>query len=172
MPDPLPDDARTYQATATWHRVTRRLSALRPVSAVMALALPYLDPPVSRLTRGRHTLTGLMTGLTVAELTTSGARSGRARTVRLLGFTADDGFVVIASNYGRTRHPAWYYNLMTHPGAELTVDGRSRPVVAELTTGRQRARLWERALAFFPGWQQYQARQQGREIGVFLLRGR
>lgn len=172
MPDPLPEDARTYQATAAWRRAIRRLSALRPVSAVMALALPYLDPPVSRLTRGRHTLTGLMTGLTVAELTTSGARSGRARTVLLLGFTVDDGFVVIASNCGRTRHPAWYYNLLTDPVAELVVHGWSQAVVAELTTGRQRARLWDRALTFFPGWQQYQARQQDREIGVFLLRGR
>ena len=172
MPDPLPDDARTYPATAAWHRVVRRLSALRPVSRAMALALPYLDPPVSRLTGGRQTLTGLLTGLTVVELTTTGARSGRPRMVRLLGFAVEDGFVVIASNYGRTRHPAWYYNLMTHPAAKLATPGRSRSVVAELTTGPRRAQLWQRALMFFPGWRLYQARAQDREIGVFLLRER
>ena len=172
MPDPLPEESRTYRATAPWHRVVRRLSALRPVSWGMALALPYLDPPVSRLTRGRHTLTGLLTGLTVVELTTTGARSGRARMVCLLGFPVEDGFVVLASNYGQRRHPGLYYNLLTYPGAELVVNGRSRPVVAELTTGRRRARLWARALTFFPGWGQYQARQRGREIGVFLLRER
>ena len=46
MPDPLPEESRTYRATAPWHRVVRRLSALRPVSWGMALALPYLGPVV------------------------------------------------------------------------------------------------------------------------------
>jgi deazaflavin-dependent oxidoreductase (nitroreductase family) len=82
----------------------------------------------------------------------------------------DDGFVVIASNYGKTRHPACYRNLLTHPQAELLVQGRSRAVVAELTTGVRRAQMWERGLALNPGWRRYQAEQKDREIGVFLLR--
>ncbi|HEY5247758.1 MAG TPA: nitroreductase family deazaflavin-dependent oxidoreductase [Dermatophilaceae bacterium] len=169
MSSPVPAGQRTYRAAAPWQQAIRRLSALRPVSRVMALALPYLDPAVSGLTRGRHTLTGIMTGLTVAELTTTGSVSGRPRKVRLLGFPMEDGFVVIASNFGRTRHPAWYHNLLTQPQAELAVHGRSQRVVAELTTGRRRAQLWKRALTFFPGWREYQGRQESREIGVFLL---
>jgi deazaflavin-dependent oxidoreductase (nitroreductase family) len=136
----------------------------------MPRVLPRIDPLVSRLTSGRHTLTSLLSGLTVVELTTTGCRSGRPRMVRLLAFRMDDGIVVIASNYGKARHPDWYHNLLRHPQAELRVSGRSRTVVAELTTGRRRAQLWERGLALNPGWRHYQARQEDREIGVFLLR--
>jgi deazaflavin-dependent oxidoreductase (nitroreductase family) len=132
--------------------------------------LPHLDPLVSRLTSGQHTLTSLLSGLTVVELTTTGSRSRRPRMVRLLGFPVDEGFVVIASNFGKAQHPSWYGNLLAQPLAELRVNGQSRKVVAELTKGRQRAQLWERGLAFYPGWQRYQEWQEGREIGIFLLR--
>jgi len=82
----------------------------------MARVLPHIDHLVSRLTRGRHTLTSLLSGLTVAELTTTGSRRGRPRMVRLLGFPVEDGFVVIASNYGKAQRPGWYYNLLSHRG--------------------------------------------------------
>jgi len=166
---PHSDDPGTYRATNPGHRTIRRLSALRPVSWVMARVLPHIDHLVSWLTCGRHTLTSLLSGLTVAELTTTGSRSGRPRMVRLLGFPMEDGFVVIASNYGKAQRPGWYYNLLSHPRAELRVHGRSRTVVAELTTGQRRAHLWERGLALYPGWERYQARHEDREIGVFLL---
>ena len=170
MPDPLPDGARTYRAANPGHRAVRLLMTLRPVSRATPLVLPHLDSLVSWSTRGRHTFASLMSGMTAAELTTRGSHSGRPRMVRLLGFPADDGFVVIASNYGRARHPAWYYNLLAHPQAELLVHGRSRAVTAELTTGQRRTRLWERSLTFYPGWAHYQQWQENREIGVFLLR--
>ena len=76
------------------HRAIRRLSALRSVSWAMARMLPNIDSQVSRLTRGRRTLTGLLSGMTVAELTTTGSRSGHPRMVWLLGFPEGDGFVV------------------------------------------------------------------------------
>jgi deazaflavin-dependent oxidoreductase (nitroreductase family) len=170
MPDPSSQDARKHRDASPGQRAIRRLSALRLVSWVMAGVLPRLDQQVGRLTRGRHTLTSLLSGLTVAQLTTTGTRSGRPQMVRLLGFPADDGFVVIASNYGKARHPGWYYNLLAQPRADLVVGGRPRMVVAELTTGQARAQLWERALAYYPGWQNYQRRHQDRQIGVFLLR--
>ena len=59
-------------------------------------------------------------------LTTTGARSGRQITSPILGFPDDDDMVVIASNYGQARHPAWYHNLRADPRARLAVDGRSR----------------------------------------------
>jgi F420H(2)-dependent quinone reductase len=89
--------------------------------------------------------------------------------VRLLGFPVEDGFVVIASNYGKAQRPGWYYNLLSHPRAELRVHSRSQTVVAGLTTGQRRAPLWERGLALYPRWERYQGRHEDREIGVFLL---
>jgi deazaflavin-dependent oxidoreductase (nitroreductase family) len=163
------DDPKPYRVASLGHRTVRRLSALRPVSWAMARVLPHIDRPVSQLTGGRHTLASLLSGMTVAELTTTGSRSGRPRMVRVLGLAVGDGFVVIASNFGKAQHPGWYYNLLAHPRAKLLVHGRSRIVVAELTTGQRRAQLWECGLRFYPGWRHYQARQEDREIGVFLL---
>ena len=165
-----PNNPRTYRAAGPGYRAIRRLISLRPASRVMAQVLPHLDRLVSRLTRGQHTLTSLLSGMTVVELTTTGSRSRRPRMVRLLGFPVDEGFVVIASNFGKAQHPAWYGNLLAHPLARLRVHGRTTRVIAELTTGRQRAQLWERGLAFVPGWEDYQAWQEDREIGIFLLR--
>ena len=164
------NDPSTYRSAGPGYRAIRRLIAYRPASRVMARVLPQLDRLASRLSRGQHTVTGLLSGLTVVELTTTGSRSGRPRMVRLLGYPVDEGFVVIASNFGRGQHPAWYGNLRAQPRAALRVHGRSTTVVAELATGRLRAQLWQRGLAFFPGWQRYQAWQQDREIGIFLLR--
>jgi deazaflavin-dependent oxidoreductase (nitroreductase family) len=149
--------------------MVRDIGRFEPVSRVLAAVLHHLDRPVSRLTHGRHTLTSLLTGLTVAVLTTTGARSGARREVPVLGFPAEGGFVVIASNYGRARHPGWYHNLQADPRAELLVHGIRRPVTAALTTGAQRDRLWQAGLAIYPAWAAYRARVPDREIGVFLL---
>lgn len=160
----------TYAGAAVVHRAVRRVGGVKPVSLVLARTLHHLDRPVIRASGGRHTLTSLLTGLTVADLTTTGARSGRPRRTPVLGFPADDGLVVIASNYGQRHHPAWYHNLLAHPEAELLVRGRVTPVVAELAHGEQRARLWAQATTLYPSWDRYAERAAGREIGVFVLR--
>jgi hypothetical protein len=84
MPDPSSQDAGRFRDASPGRRAIRRLSALRLVSWVMAGALPRADHQVRRLTRGRHTLTSVLSGLTVAQLTTTGARSGRPQMVLLL----------------------------------------------------------------------------------------
>lgn len=159
-----------YAGAAVVHRAVRRVGGVAPVSRVLARTLHHLDRPVIRLSAGRHTLTSLLTGLTVADLTTTGARTGRPRRTPVLGFPADDGLVVIASNYGQQHHPAWYHNLLAHPEAELLVRGRSTPVVATLAQGEQRDRLWAQATTLYPSWDRYAERAPHREIGVFVLR--
>lgn len=160
----------TYAGAAVVHRAVRRLAGVTPVSRVLARTLHHLDRPVLRRTGGRQSLTTLLTGLTVADLTSTGARSGLPRRTPVLGFPADGGLVVIASNYGGASHPAWYHNLLAHPAAEVVVHGRSTPVVAELARGEQRARLWARVTTLYPAWDRYAERARGREIGVFVLR--
>lgn len=150
-------------------RAVRRLGAYRPASWVLARVLHHLDRPVSRATGGRHTLTSLLTGVSVAMLTTTGARSGLPRCVPVLGFPAEGGLVVIASNFGQQRHPAWFHNLRAEPQAEVLLRGVRVPVVARLTAGEQRERIWARALAIYPGWAEYRSRVPQRDIGVFLL---
>lgn len=158
-----------YSRASWFHRSVRKVGALRPVSWLLARTLHHVDPTVSRLTHGRHTLTSALTGLTVVSLTTRGARSGKPRSVPLLGFPCPTGLVVIASNYAQTQHPGWYYNLRAHPEAEVEVRGERRAVTARLAHGDERAALWARGLQIYPGWRQYEARANHREIGVFVL---
>ncbi|WP_426566995.1 nitroreductase family deazaflavin-dependent oxidoreductase [Angustibacter sp. McL0619] len=158
-----------YRHTSPFYRVTRRIAALAPLSWVLARTIHHVDPHVGRLTRGRHTLTSLVTGMDVAELTTRGARSGLPRTVPLCGFPTPEGFVVVASNFAQHSHPSWYHNLLAHPQAELEVGGQTRPVLARLTTGPERALLWDQAVSIYPGWTHYERRAAHREIGVFVL---
>jgi deazaflavin-dependent oxidoreductase (nitroreductase family) len=161
-----------YRHARALHRGVRRFAAVRPVSWFFARTMHHLDRPVSRWTGGRHTLTSALTGLTVAMLTTTGARSGVRRTLPVLTFASDGALVVIASNFAQGHHPGWYYNLLAHPEVELLVDGAIQQLTATLASGEQRARVWEQAVTIYPGWRAYAAREPGREIGVFLLTGR
>jgi deazaflavin-dependent oxidoreductase (nitroreductase family) len=67
------------------------------------------------LTRGRHTLANLISGLPVVMLTTTGARTGRRHSVPVLGLPAAGGVAVVAANFGRETHPGWCFNLRAHP---------------------------------------------------------
>ena len=125
-----------------------------------------------RLTRGRHTFTSLLAGLPVVMLTTTGARSGAARTVPVLGLPTAEGLVVIASCFGQVRHPAWHHNLRANPDAIVAVDGAAHAVRAVEAHGEQRARIWREGLTIYPGWSLYERRAAHREIAVYLLEAR
>jgi deazaflavin-dependent oxidoreductase (nitroreductase family) len=159
----------TYERANPVQRALRRLAATTGGSWLFARVLHRIDRPVYRLTRGRHTFASLATGLPVVMLTTTGARSGRPRSVPVLGLPTPDGLVVIASNYGQRGHPAWYYNLRSNPEGEVTVDGQSRRFRARQAEGEQRARIWEEGLKTYPGWAVYERRASQRRIAVFVL---
>ena len=151
-------------------RLLRRFGATRPGSWFFARTLQYIDRPVYRLTRGRHTFASLTSGLPVVMLTTTGAKSGRPRTVPVLGLPTPNGIAVVASNYGQRHHPAWYHNLRANPEGEVTVDGTTRRFRAYEAEGEERARIWEEALAVYPGWSEYERRTTPhRRIAVFVL---
>ena len=161
---------RPYDDANAVQRLVRRSGATPAGSWLYARVLHLVDRPFWQLSRGRVTFTGLVTGLPMLVLTTTGARSGRPRTVPLLGLPADDGLVVIASSYGRPGHPAWYHNLRAHPDAVVLVRGSSYAVRAELLGGEMRARVWSDAVRIYPGFATYERRAAHRDIGVFLLR--
>jgi deazaflavin-dependent oxidoreductase (nitroreductase family) len=97
-----------------------------------------------------------------------GAKSGETRTVPLLAASIGDAFVLIASNGGASKHPAWYWNLKKTPDCELEIHGvRSRRRAREVS-GEERHRLWEAAVAKYPGYGNYAARA-GRIIPVMIL---
>lgn len=159
----------TYERANAAQRWLRRFAASGPGSLVFARVAHRIDRPVYRLSGGRRTFAALISGLPVAMLTTTGARSGQTRTVPVLGLPTDDGLAVIASNFGQFRHPGWFYNLRANPEGEIVVDGRSWRFRAVEADGERRERIWSTALEIYPGFAQYERRAAHRHISVFLL---
>ena len=143
----------------------RGLGRRRAVAWVLSRVLPPID---SLFSHRRRSLTSLGTGFPLCYLTTTGRRTGEARTVPLLHVADSDRVVLIASNWGRRRHPAWALNLDACPEALVTVDGLERVCTARRATSGERSRYWAEAIRFWPGYDDYRSRA-GREIRVFVL---
>src|SRR5690242_5297962 len=100
-------------------RMMQHIGASRPGAWLFARTLHPLDRVLMRISRGRVSVPGVLTGLPVVMLTTIGAKSGKPRTVPLVGLGDGDKVIVIASNFGQAHHPAWYHNLRANPEAML-----------------------------------------------------
>lgn len=164
-----PIEPFTFAAAGRLQRALRRFAACGPGSWLFARVLHRIDRPVYRLTRGRQTFASLLAGIPVVMLTTTGARSGRPRTVPVLGLPIGDGLAVIASNFGQPHQPGWYHNLRAHPEATVAVNGHPRRVRAVEAEGDRRDRIWQEGLRVYPGWSQYERRATNRRIAVFVL---
>ena len=127
---------------------------------------PRIDPPLHRATRGR--LSSVI-ATPVAMVTTTGARSGSERTTPLLYFSDGDDVILIASNYGKTRHPAWYHNLKANPLATLSARGRVARYRAREASGAERERLWALTERFARTYGRYKMTAGSRQIPVMVL---
>lgn len=159
----------TYDQSNLLQKFLRRFGASGPGSWLFARILHRIDRPVHRLTKGRHTVASLLSGIPVVMLTTTGARSGQPRTVPVLGIPTENTVAIVASNFGQYRHPAWYHNLRAHPEADVVVDGIHRRVRAVEALGERRAEIWREGLRVYPGFSQYERRASHRDICVFVL---
>ncbi|WP_445284441.1 nitroreductase family deazaflavin-dependent oxidoreductase [Streptomyces sp. DSM 118148] len=108
------------------------------------------------------------TGLPVIVLTTRGARSGKIRKTPLMRVERDGRYAVVASLGGAPKHPVWYFNVKSDPHVELQDGPVKRDMRAREITGAEKAEWWERAVAAFPPYADYQ-RKTSREIPVFVL---
>jgi deazaflavin-dependent oxidoreductase (nitroreductase family) len=98
-----------------------------------------------------------------------GARSGVERVVPLVYFTRwDGGLMIIASNGGSCSHPAWYYNLRTHPKVTVELGIERFRVVAEELDFEARSLVWPTILEQSPAAGEFQ-RTIARSIPVFVL---
>jgi deazaflavin-dependent oxidoreductase (nitroreductase family) len=128
---------------------------------------PLIDRRVMPLSRGRLKVA---VGQPILLLHTRGARSGQPRTSPLLYTPHGAGFVVVASKAGAAHHPAWYHNILAHPGdVAVEIGGRRIAVRPRLIEGAERAELWQRANDNYNGYETYQGRAGGRVIPVVLL---
>jgi deazaflavin-dependent oxidoreductase (nitroreductase family) len=131
-----------------------------------------LDTFAYRVTRGRTTLSSWFAGVQLVMLTTTGARTGAQRSLPVLGLDDGDAVVVIASNFGRPSHPAWYHNLRADPQAWVAVRGVARAVEARELEGAERERQFRRATAIYPGFERYRDWASNRRIPVIRLEPR
>ena len=147
----------------------RRTAATRPLARLYGRIQQPTDTLVYRLTRGRTTLSSWLAGVPLVMLTATGARTGLKRTLPVLGLRDGDAIVVIASNFGRPRHPAWYHNLRAHPQAQVEVDGVTWTVDACELAGAERDRFFRLAAEIYPGFQRYRRWAAPRHIPVIRL---
>jgi deazaflavin-dependent oxidoreductase (nitroreductase family) len=126
---------------------------------------PKLDKVVFRLTGGRFTTIPAH----ILTLTHTGARTGQRRENLLTYFTDGDDLIVMASNYGRERHPGWYYNVKANPEVEVRAAGCRGRYRARIATGEDRERLWKLAKTLTETYADYEERAAGRTIQVIRL---
>lgn len=119
-----------------------------------------------RATGGRIART--MSGLATVVLTTTGRRSGRAHDAPLTALDEGGRWVVIASNGGKDRPPAWLLNLRADPRAHLAVGAARLAVIAREATEAEHAELWPRIVARYRGYETYRLRT-ARAIPLVIL---
>jgi F420H(2)-dependent quinone reductase len=107
----------------------------------------------------------------VLLLTTTGRRSGQQRTAPVVFMDDGERVVVIGSNTGSDRAPAWSLNLKADPECEVQIRGRRRPRRARIADGEERAELWQAMNAQYGGFDDYEKRTS-RDIAVFVLEPR
>ncbi len=139
------------------------------MSASTLRAIGKLNVPVYRLTRGR--LFNKVGRAPVLLLTSIGRRSGQPRTAPVLYLRDGVRVVVIGSNAGNVRAPAWSLNLKANPDAEIQIGGERRLVHARIADGEERAELWQKMNGEYEGFDDY-ATRTARDIPVFVLEPR
>ena len=105
-------------------------------------------------------------------LTTIGRKSGRPRTLPLLGIRDPEHpqtIALIASNWGQQHNPGWYYNLKAHPRTTCTINGVSDVFLAHEAEGEEYDHFWRLAEATYPGFPRYKERAAGRHIPIMVL---
>jgi len=107
-------------------------------------------------------------GKPVVLLTTVGAKTGKLRKTPLMRVEHDGHYAVVASLGGAPKHPVWYHNIVAHPRVELQDGPETGEYEARELSGDEKATWWERAVAVWPDYADYQ-RKTDREIPVFVL---
>lgn len=143
-----------------FQRLVWKVSSSRPGAWLFAKTLHHIDRILLRLSRQRATVPGVLAGLPVITLATTGARTGQRREVPLVGVPSGDEIAVIGTRFGHARTPGWYFNLRAEPRAEVGYRGRTVSVEA----------VWARGCEIYAGYQAYARRIDHRQIHVMVLR--
>jgi deazaflavin-dependent oxidoreductase (nitroreductase family) len=150
-------------------RLMQHIVASKPGAWLFSKFLYGLDKPLFKLSKGRITVPSLVAGLPVVMLTTTGRKSGDPRTMPLLGIPSGDDVAVIGSNFGQEHTPGWVYNLESDPAATIGYGDTEVAVTARRANDAETDATFETASMIYPGYRNYRARADHREIRVFVL---
>ena len=128
-----------------------------------------LNTPLYRLSGGR--IGGRVGRAPVLLLTTTGRKSGQPRTAPIVYLADGENVVLINTNAGNAKIPAWSLNLKANPEAEVELGRKRQPVRARVAEGEERADLWRKHVEQFEGFDRYKQKLD-REISVFVLEPR
>lgn len=150
-------------------RGMQRIASTRPGAWMFSVTLQPVDRFLFDRTKGRVTVPGLMAGLPVVMLTTTGAKSGKQRTSPLLGVPVDGSLAVIGSNFGQESTPGWVFNLEADPAAVISYGDKTVDVTARSAGHDEADATFEAASAVYNGYAKYRERADHRVIRVFVL---
>lgn len=148
-------------------RIVQRVAGSSAFRRFAPTVLPPIDKFVNRITGGRVLIAAAL--LPSLVLTTTGAKSGEPRKAPLACLPQDDGsFLVVGSNFGQEKHPAWSGNLIKTPEATVLYQRRTFPVTAQLLTDEEKAEVWPELTKAWPTFDRY-VEVSGRSLRVFRL---
>ena len=107
-------------------------------------------------------------GVPALLLTTRGRRSGKLRRTALFYGQDGDRYLLVASNGGAPKHPAWYLNLVDEPEVEIQIGAERFAACARTASAEEKPALWQKMVALFPLYASYQAKA-GREIPLVIV---
>jgi deazaflavin-dependent oxidoreductase (nitroreductase family) len=111
---------------------------------------------------------GNLLGIQMLILTTRGRKTGKDRSLPLAYVEHDGQLIIVASNGGSEKPPAWWLNLQSRPTAEVQVGAERFEVTWEVAPPERRMELWRRLQAAIPAYRAYRVRTE-REIPIVLL---
>ena len=117
---------------------------------------------------GQRANTLMDTGMPIIVVTTRGAKSGKVRKNPLMRVEHGGEYALVASKGGAPQNPEWFHNLVVHPDEVLVQDG-AEPFVVSVheSSGDERKEWWERAVAAYPPYAEYQEKTD-RQIPLFV----
>lgn len=119
------------------------------------------------VSRGTRAATLRDTGLPIVVVTMVGHKSGKVRKVPVMRVVHDGKYAIVASKGGAPEHPGWYHNLVANPRVDIQDGPEPAPYEVRIVTGEERAVWWERSVAAYPPYAEYQEKTD-REIPVFV----
>jgi deazaflavin-dependent oxidoreductase (nitroreductase family) len=150
-------------------RAVAAFGSTRPVSALSNKIIRPIDRWVLRASGGRATATSWLLGIPPLWLITTGAKSGRERSVPLFGIPIEGDLALLGTSFAKRETPAWVYNLEANPGARVAYRDNEVPVQARPAGPDEASTIWETAAGIYPGYANYRDRAAHRTIRVFVL---